>query len=393
MRTFGVEEELLLIDEGSGAPLAASRQLLTLYGSTRSESAPEMTAEMQQEMIEVITRPCGSASELSEAIRAGRAATDEAAQEVGARAVALATSPLAVQPHATPKDRYRTMMERYGVTARSSLACGYHVHVAVESPEEGVAILDRIRTWLPVILALSSNSPFADGGDTGYASYRTAAWRQWPCAGPTDVFGSLEAYRAFEQQLLATGVLLDDGMLYLDARLSRNHPTVEIRVADVCLTQSAAVTIATLCRALAETAAREYATGVPPAALCGSALRLASWQASLCGIRGSLVNPVTGVPEPAHAVIRELLDHVRDALTYAGDLEVARRGVQRIMSEGTGAEWQRSVFADTRRLDDVVIRAVTETHATGFSSPSRRRPKTEIVGARRSREHVSAPTV
>jgi carboxylate-amine ligase len=252
------------------------------------------------------------------------------------------------------------------------------VHVSVQSPEEGVGILDRIRTWLPVILALSSNSPFANGDDTGYASYRTMAWRQWPCAGPTEVFGSVEAYRAFEQQLLGTGVLLDEGMLYLDARLSRNHPTVEIRVADVCLSQSAAVTVAALCRALVETAGREWADGLAPVAMGGSALRLASWQASLSGVRGALVHPLTGSPQPADAVVRVLLEHLRDALVAAGDHEVVSRGVQRIMTGGTGAEWQRSVVADTGRLADVVVRAVTETQVPETPSRSRSRAVTRF---------------
>ena len=123
---------------------------------------------------------------------------------------------------------------------------------------EGVAVLDRIRGWLPCLLALSANSPFWQGHDSGYASFRSQVWGRWPSAGPTGLFGSAETYHATTRAMIASRTILDLGMVYFDARLSAQHPTVEVRVADVCLDADDAVLMAGLVRALVDTAARSW---------------------------------------------------------------------------------------------------------------------------------------
>lgn len=366
VRTFGVEEELLLVDESTGQPVAAAGLVLR-----HREEAPrdeteliEFTAELQQEMIEVVYSPHRRFSDLRDQLLRGRLLVDAEARAVGARAVALATSPLPVSPHATVDPRYTFMHERYGVTAREGLTCGFHVHVRIDSPDEGVGIIDRIRSWLPVMIALSANSPFSNGEDTGYASFRSSAWTRWPTAGPTELFGSAEQYRRHAEELLGTGVLLDEGMLYFDARLSRDHPTVEVRVADVCLLAEDAAVLAALIRALVETAAREWAAGVPPVAVSATAVRLASWQAALSGLAQDLPDPIGGGVVPAAARVESLLEHVRDALEEAGDTEVVTCGVRRILASGSGADWQRAEFARTGTLGDVIRGAIAVTAGT-----------------------------
>jgi carboxylate-amine ligase len=254
------------------------------------------------------------------------------------------------------------MIERYGLTARGTLVCGFHVHVGIASREEGVAVLDRIRTWLPTLLALSANSPFFGGADTGHASYRFVAWHQWQSAGPTDVFGSVEAYDRFERFLVDTGVILDTGMLYLDARVSRKQPTVEIRVADVCLDARDAAVLAALVRALVDTAADEWRAGIPPAAVPSAALRLAEWQAALTGVAGSLPHPVTWREGSARDAVEALFAHTAGALEANGDLMLVRRGIERIHAVGGGAGRQRAAFERRGRMRDVIALAVAATH-------------------------------
>jgi YbdK family carboxylate-amine ligase len=125
-------------------------------------------------------------------------------------------------------------LHRFGRTAAEQLTCGCHVHVAVTSDDEAVAAVDRLQPWLPVLLALTVNSPFWDGLDSGYGSFRSQVWGRWPSAGPTGPFGSAAEYHRFTEELLRTETVLDRGMLYFDARPSHHHPTVEVRVADVC---------------------------------------------------------------------------------------------------------------------------------------------------------------
>lgn len=354
-----MEEELLLVDaRGVAAPVAP----LALADAPPDGDGPAVSAEIQQEMLEIQTRPHSSMSALLADIVAGRDLADRLAARHGARAAALAMSPLRLRPHPTADPRYERMMERYGLTARGTLVCGCHVHVGIASREEGVAVLDRIRTWLPVLLALTTNSPYAGGIDTGHASYRFVVWHQWQSAGPTDLFGSVEAYDRFESLLVDTGVILDSGMLYLDARLSHKQPTIEVRVADVCLDARDTVVLAALVRALVETAVTAWRAGVPPIPMPSAALRLAEWQASLTGVTGRLPHPVTGVGGTAVDAVAALLSHTAPELDRAGDLALVRRGLARILRTGGGAGRQRLAFARRGRMRDVVEAAVAATH-------------------------------
>ena len=369
MRTFGVEEELLLVDGSSGRPVPAASQLLAADERAGRRGGGSLTAEMHQEMIEAITRPTTDAVELAHEAAGLRAAADIAARSAGARVAALASSPLPARPHPTTSRRYQTMMGAYGALPRRSLACALHVHVGIDSPDEGVGVLDRIRPWLPVLVALTANSPFCDGEDTGHASWRTVAWNTWPNAGPIDAFGSLAGYRAFEQRLLDAGVVLDAGMLYFSARLSRNHPTVEVRVADVPLDVAVTATVAALVRAMVDTAAAEWRAGERAPDVPTALLRLASWHSALCGVRGTLVDPVRGVQDPAVAVIGRLLDRVLPALQANGDDRLVLDGLGSIVTDGTGADAQRRAYRGPKRLGDVVRMAVERTTAEQVLPP------------------------
>jgi carboxylate-amine ligase len=361
MRTFGVEEELLIVDPETGEPLALADALLSgrrmaADDSPRDPHALEtedttvydddemgLSAELKLEQIETQTRPCLDYGTLLDQIRAGRTLADQAARKNRARVAALATSPLASTTHTTPDPRYARMLERFGLTAQEQLTCGFHVHTYVESPEEGVAVLDRIRDKLAVLTAMSANSPFWNGLQTGFESYRTQAWNRWPTAGPAGIYGTYPAYRRVVTRLLDSGVMLDEGMLYFDARLSRNHPTVEVRVADVCLRAEDAALIALLVRALVESASREWHDGVEPAPVPTVLLRMASWQASSAGLSGELLDFGNFRPGRAPDVVRSLVDYLAPVLDEQGELGLARQGVEDIIARGTGAAEQRRV--------------------------------------------------
>lgn len=359
IRTFGVEEELLLVDPGTGEAVPMAAALLDLYVRPLDSGAgPVLTAEFQQEMIEVVMPPHAGMEALLADIVAGRAIADRAAQDVGVRAAALATSPLPADPHPVQLRRFAAMTEEYGLTAREQLTCGCHIHVSVDSPEEGVAVLDRIRIWLPVLIALSANSPFWRGKDTGYASYRSQVWNRWPSAGPVEILGSPDAYYQLVHDMVSTGVVLDEGMIYFDARLSRHYPTVEIRIADVCLRPENTVLLAGIARGLVETAAREWRQGIEPVAVPSALLRLAGWKASRWGLRGELLDPVTRHPQRALAVVNALLHHIREALADMGDLQRVEQLTDHLLDAGTGAVRQMEVLHRTGRLEDVVADAI-----------------------------------
>jgi carboxylate-amine ligase len=273
-----------------------------------------LTAELQREQVETGTRPCLDLAELDRELRRTRDRARAAARAAGAELAPLATSPLPVRPTVSTGSRYGRMIDRFGLTATEQLTCGCHVHVAIDSAAEGVGALDRIRPWLAPLLALSANSPFWGGADTGYASYRSQVWVRWPSAGPTELFGDPGGYRNVVRVMLGTETVLDEGMLYFDARLSRRHPTVEIRVADVCREPADAVLIAALARALVETGVREWRAGLPPDPVRTEVLRLATWQAARSGLDDTLLDPTGWRAAPAATVLHRLVEHVSPIL-------------------------------------------------------------------------------
>ncbi|WP_330241910.1 glutamate--cysteine ligase [Streptomyces sp. NBC_00525] len=360
VRTVGVEEELLLVDEQNGDPRSLSMAVLAL-AERRAEGDSGFEQELHRQQVEFATEPRSDMRELADEILRRRAEAARSAAEAGGAVVALATAPLPVNPSIGEGERYRWLADTYGLTTQEQLTCGCHVHVSVESDEEGVGVLDRIRPWLAVLLALSANSPFWQGQDTTYSSYRSRVWGRWPSSGPVEVFGSARRYHDEVQALVDTGVLRDKGMIYFDARLSHRYPTVEVRVADVCLDPADAALLATLVRALVDTAARAWRAGEPPEPYGVGLLRMAAWQAGRSGLEGPLLHPATMRPVPAPDAVRALRAHVRDALEDSGDLTAAAEGAERVLERGTGARIQRDALARTGSLRDAVAECVVRT--------------------------------
>ncbi|MEV7417213.1 glutamate--cysteine ligase [Streptomyces sp. NPDC089919] len=366
MRSVGVEEELLLVDADSGVPLALSGHVLEAAdrcdGPAKGwEKGHTFERELAKEQVEFATKPVTDMAELAREIGRWRQEAARHAEGVGAVVAALATSPLPVEPSLNTGRRYRWVADQFGLTAQEQLTCGCHVHVSVESDEEGVAVLDRIRPWLPVLTALSANSPFWQGRDTGYGSYRSRVWNRLPAAGPVDLFGSAERYHQQVEAMVGSGVLLDEGMVWFDARLSAAYPTVEIRVADVCLDASTPVLLAALVRALVETAAREWRAGRPPAPVSTSMLRLAAWQAGRSGLEGSLLHPETMRETSPEDAVQALYLHVHEALRDHGDDALVREGISSLMHDGNGARVQRELLRAGGELAAVVTRCAELT--------------------------------
>ncbi|MET9803100.1 glutamate--cysteine ligase [Streptomyces sp. NPDC006368] len=363
MRSVGVEEELLLVDARSGEPRALSAAVLAAASRDPRGNDEVFESELQRQQLEFATRPQTDMGELADEIRRWRAEAARHAEKLEASVAALATSPLPVSPTIGTGERHQWLKEHFGLTAQEQLTCGCHVHVSVESDEEGVAVLDRIRPWLPVLLAMTTNAPFWQGTDSGYSSYRNRVWGRWPSAGPVEVFGSADRYHEQVNDMVASGVLRDEGMVYFDARLSKAYPTVEIRVADVCLDPATTVLVATLVRGLVETAARQWRDGEPPARHGVALLRLATWRAARSGLEDQLIHPVTMRPAPAEAVVRALFDHVRDALEDTGDVLPAQEALAALLKGGNGARVQREMFERSGSLRDVVAECVRRTLA------------------------------
>jgi carboxylate-amine ligase len=335
--------------------------LLRTTPSGQDSPGGTVDVELHQQQIETDTRPSESLTDLRRQVRDARLRTDRLARATGARIAALGTSPLPVDPQVTGRPRYGAMVEHFGLTTVEQLSCGCHVHVSVESDDEAVAVLDRIRVWLPVLLALSANSPFWQGLDSRYASYRSQVWSRFPTAGPSQLFGSAAGYHALVDSLLGSGVALDAGMIYFDARLSARYPTVEIRVADVCLDADDAILVAALARALVETAAAEWRSGRPAPEMATQLLRAATWRAGRSALDGDLLDPFSGAPVTAWDAVAALVAHVAPALEDSGDRPYVEESLSRLRTRGPGAAVQREMLERSGDLHQLVLDAADFT--------------------------------
>ena len=361
MRTVGVEEELLVVGRVDRRPTASGQSVVDGV----LENAALFESEFKQEQAELGSDPTESIETLGAQLHELRVHLMESAHRSAAEVVAIATSPFKIRPTATKGERYARMTEEFGLLARQQLTCGQHVHVSVESPDEAIGVLDRIRPWLHVLAAISSNSPFWQGQDSGYASYRTVMWGLWPTAGPTDAFGSLAGYRRLVDELLASGAAMDEGMLYFDARPSARYPTLEIRVADVCTDVADAQLIAALARALVDRGARDWRNGAPAPEVRVALLRAAAWRASRSGLSGDLVDTIGTCARPAWEVVDQMVRWVGDELGANGDLALVTDALARLRESGTGADWQRRAYARRNSLADVVADSVRRTVGEG----------------------------
>ncbi|MBM9508144.1 glutamate--cysteine ligase [Streptomyces sp. KK5PA1] len=374
--TLGVEEEYLLLDRGTALPSPSAGLVQSAADLEPVLTRGEVTSELLQAQIEIATPVCTGLDEVTAHLARLRQALAAAALRTGCRLAATGGAPLSTG-HAVPvtqKQRYREMHADAARLVDEQLICGMHIHVAVPDRSAGAAALGRIRPWLPLLVALGANSPFWDGRDTGFASWRTVVFGRWPVSGSPPFVSGGAQYERRVAALLATGVIPDRKQIYWHARLSEGYPTLEVRAPDVQVDVDSAVTLAGLTRAMVATALREARHGVRPLDPPGSILYASGWHAARHGLTDDLVDPRHGTPDAAADVVAALLDHVRPALNCFGDTDRVTAGVERLITRGTGAARQRAALA-TGGLDALLdLIAPAREPAGGSARGSAREP-------------------
>ncbi|MEU6077615.1 glutamate--cysteine ligase [Micromonospora sp. NPDC047074] len=343
--TLGVEEEYLLLEPRTGESLpVADRVLTALSGVARDQSRQEF----RHSMVEMVTPVTADLAELRGHLVALRRSAGEAAEAAGARLVAVGATPVH-EPHRTVPDepRYHAMSRRFGPVAHDPAVCACHVHVGMPDRELAVQVCNHLRPWLPVVQAITANSPLHDGRDTGHASWRSMQLERWPSIGPTPHFESAADYDATVAELINAGIMLDAAMVYWYARPSAAYPTVEVRVGDVCPGVDDTVLVAGLVRALVATLADDVRAGVPARRIRDCLVSAAHWRAAHDGLEGDLIDLRAGRARPAWELVDELVDTLVPALTRHGDLDYVRDQLARVRRDGNGATRQRRVMART----------------------------------------------
>jgi glutamate---cysteine ligase / carboxylate-amine ligase len=360
--TLGVEEEYQIVDPETRELLARSGHAVQ-QRAERSTINDELVPELMTSQIEAVSPVCRTLAEVRAEILRLRREANEAAAKEGARIAAASTHPFSDwrDQRTTPKERYKGIVESYQRLARQQVAFGFHVHVGLSDREAAIQVMNRLRMWLAPMLALSANSPFWLGEDTGYASYRTQVWGRMPVSGPPGIFDSLVEHDALVEALVSSGVVADSTKAYWDVRLPEDLDTVEIRVMDVCSRVDETVMLAGLTRALVrachERAEREEPYPKPRLEL----LRAGHWLASRHGLDAKLLDAESGKASPAREVIEKLLTFARPSLEDSADWEEVSTLVRETLEHGNGANRQRRAYEKTGRLEDVVDLLIEET--------------------------------
>lgn len=346
--TFGIEEEFLLTDPLGSLPSARAADVVEALIPGDGSSLTS-TAELLACQVESSTPVCSEAGEAIASLLDFRNRLSEAAAAAG-----LDVAPTGAAPAMGPgpavvsaTERYQSMGQMTGAVADEHYVNGTHVHVAVPSREEGVHVLNRLRPWLATLGAISTNSPYWQGRDTRFASWRLIQYRRWSIQGCPPFFSGSADYDSRVAKLLATDVVLDSGHVGWVARLSERFPTIEVRVADTQLEARDAVLLALVTRGLVSTALSEEAANVegsPDTLADPEILDAGLWQAARFGLRGNLLDhgPNGGdLSRAAPEQVAALLDYIRPALEESGDEAFVRTGMAHVLATGTGAQRQR----------------------------------------------------
>ena len=367
--TLGVEEEYHLVDATTGALADAPG----VVEDAAARFGDALQGEISTSQLEVATPVCSSLAEVRAELARLRAGAAAVAAEHGIGILPTGTHPFSTwhEQRLSEDDRYTRLHERWGLLALQQLIAGCHVHVSVPDRELAVHVLDRLGPDLPVLLALSASSPYWEGVDSDYASYRTIWFGRWPQTGTPEPFGSLKAYDEAVEALVRTGMADDASHLYWDARPSTRYPTVEVRVGDTMPALDDAVLHAALARALVQQAAADALAGLPPLQVRTDLVRAARWRAARHGLQDTLLDNRTGERVPAHDAVHALVDRVSGPLEETGDLAEVRALVASALARGTSAERQRSLHAGTGSLPDVVLALVAEGQRGRPASPGR----------------------
>jgi glutamate---cysteine ligase / carboxylate-amine ligase len=348
VRTFGIEEEFQFLHPRTLRPMNVGARVFD-----RLSAKPEWHGVTHREFLASQVEHASSAFERLDDARAAltgfrRLVADEAAA-LGAIGASVGTPP-DTQPFPTITDveRYhRIVLDMDGVIADHQLS-GLHVHVGISTREDGVIALNAMRPWLPLLTALSSNSPFWRGHDTGYDSWRTVLLRRWTTSGSPPSFVDAADYDRRVKRLLGIGGTVDLGVIMWDIRLSEHLPTIEFRMADAQLHAEMALMVAALCRAFvthaldapsARDAAAAASADVPSELLSAAILHAAH-----SGLRRHVFDPPTGALAPAGRTLTGLLRMLEGELTQAGDLDAVTETTARLLADGVGATRQRAAF-------------------------------------------------
>jgi carboxylate-amine ligase len=368
MYTFGMEEEYFLFDAKTRhAVRRVNKKFLLLV---QKQLGNHVMTEMLQSQLEVATPPCATMGEARTHLRRYRQTLAKAAAEHQLGLAAMGTFPLAFWPEqtVTRKARYGAIMDDLQMIGYRNMLCGMHVHVAVPDVDTRINLIMRLTPYLPLLLALSTSSPFWQGHLTGLVGYRLAAYDELPRTGLPELFRTNEDYREFISALTWAKIIPDASYIWWALRPSLSNPTIELRVADSCTRLEDAIAIAALFRCLVRALDKDRALNAGFDRVGRAITQENKWHAQRYGIAATFVEPFSRSPLTLPQWLDQVIDFIAEDVEALGCAEEIRH-LHAIIAHGTSADRQIETFgkakaAGRRRLTalkDVVDWAAAET--------------------------------
>jgi carboxylate-amine ligase len=350
--TLGVEEEYMVIDPKT-RELTSHEQKIVSEG--QKVIRDKVKAEMHQAVVEVGTDICRDIQEAHKDVTTLRKTISQIAESLGFWVGAAGTHPFShwqsqlITDHA----RYNAIVNELQEAARSNLIFGLHVHVGMESREMANHIANSTRYFLPHIYALSTNSPFWEGRQTGYKSFRTKVFDKFPRTGIPEYFESIEAYDSFVKLLVKTNCIDNAKKIWWDLRVHPFFNTVEFRICDVPMTIDETICIAALFQAVCVKIYKLRSLNMNYIQYSRALINENKWRASRYGIDGHLIDFGKEEEVNTRVLIYELLDFIDDVVDPLGSRQ-ATHFAEKMLENGTGADRQLNVFEKSHSLVDVV---------------------------------------
>ena len=360
--SLGIEEEYQTIDPETRDLRSHIATEMLSQGKIRLEE--RVKAELHQSVIEVGTRVCKNIQEAQEDLFDLRRNMIRLAEENGLLLVAGATHPFADwrTQEIYPDERYDQVVEDLQLVARSNLIFGLHVHVGIEDKEDAIRIMNSLRYFLPHILALSTNSPFWLGMESGYKSYRAKVFENFPRTGLPDSFGSYSEFENYVQLLIKTNCIDNGKKIWWDLRPHPFFSTVEVRACDIPMRAKESIAIAAMIQATACKLWHLHESNLDFRQYARPLLMENKFRAVRYGLDGKLIDFGKQTEVPVRELIGEYLEFIDDVVDELGcraELEY----IHTMLERGSGADRQLQVFRETGSLRAVVDYMVEETRA------------------------------
>jgi carboxylate-amine ligase len=337
--TVGLEEELMILDASSYALVNRIEDLL--------EDSPhgEIKPELLESVLEISTKPTSGLGEAGEQLRGLRRQVRDKAAEHGLAIGSAGTHPFGrwEDMRVTAAPRYRDLVDQLRFVARQEIIFGLHVHVGVDDPDKAIHVANGMRVHVPILLALSANSPFWRGDATGLASTRMPIFRAFPRVGIPPFYKDWADYERRIGFMVEAGVMEDYTWLWYDVRPHPNFGTVEVRAMDAQTHVEHTLGIAALIQAMVKELSEHYDAGKRLADFPYEMLDENKWLAARHGLEGDLVDLPERRSVPARELAVRLYDRLREHAAELGG-EDALEGVRDLIDGGTGAHRQRKVY-------------------------------------------------